>query len=65
MSAPVAFLVKLSWPAGPEHVDDTPEQVAGIKHAIECICGVESVEEYSESPDLWGGLWEVAHGECE
>lgn len=54
MSTPVAFLVKLSWPDGPEFNNDTPEQTAAIKEAIECLCGVESVEDLldvGEKPD--------------
>ena len=53
MREPVAFLVKLSWPDGPEHNNDTSEQVAAIRDAIECLCGVESVTEL-EKPYEFG-----------
>lgn len=47
MREPVAFLVQLSWP-DLEYTNDTPEQVAAIRNAIECLCGVESVTDLPE-----------------
>lgn len=41
---PVAFLVKLEWPDS-EYINATEDQVAAIKKAIECICGIQEVQD--------------------
>lgn len=44
MKTPTAFLVELEWPDS-EYTNATEKQVAAIKNAIECICGIDKVED--------------------
>ena len=51
MKTAKAFLVKLEWPDS-EHTNATEEQVVAIKEAIECICGVEEVQDLFSNADV-------------